>query len=776
MPMKRKIYFEMKSLAEARDIFFHCLDYAALLGDEEIPTMEAQGRVLSEPVFARFSSPNFHAAAMDGIAVWAEDTFGASIERPKRLAIGQEAFWINTGHPLPPRTNAVIMVENLNPLDEENLEIQASAYPWQNVRKLGEDMVATELLLPQGHRITAYDLGALIAGGLFTVPVKKQPRVILIPTGTELLDWSDLRGKSLPPGKVPEFNTLVLSGLVKECGGLPERRGIVTDQPEKIEAALAEAAASDCQMVILNAGSSSGSEDYTFSAVQALGQVLVHGVTIMPGKPTILGIVAGKPVIGNPGYPVSATISFEQFARPVLFQMQGLVPPERKQLAVYPARSFPSKLGQEEFLRVNLGQVGDRVIANPLPRGAGTITSLTRADGIIRIPAQAEGLNQNEAVPADLLRDEQVIARTVVIVTDGYVTVEEEVFDLIRNQLGRANMFAFGIGTAVNRHIIEGMAHVGMGEPFVITKADEAPGQAERFRKMIQTPVLTQVKVGFDGFQAYDVEPLSVPDVLADRPVIVFGKWRGKPSGRITLRGISGDGPYAETLDAGKAKPSAASTALRYLWARHRITILSDYNKLRASTARIDEVTKLGIDYNLLTAYTSFVAIDTEVRSAGERPTTVTQPLPLPQGVSDSAVGGSMKLYAPMAMAPMREAAPSEDKVLRHQRALADERQKGVVLSFEDVTVSRNLSKDATLKSLRERLQQLESCVAPHQGKVVLRVTFGADGAVKAVQVLSGTLSKGAAPQCIMDRLKGIRLPATGDGKEAQATVTLSAS
>ena len=414
--MKRKIYFEMKSLAEARDIFFNCLDYPSLLGDEAIPTMEALGRVLAEPVFARFSSPNFHCAAMDGIAVWAEDTFGASIEQPKQLTIGKDAFWINTGHPLPPQTNAVIMVENLNPLDEERLEIQASAYPWQNVRKLGEDMVATELLLPQGHRINAYDLGALVAGGIFRVTVKKRPKVILIPTGSELLDWADLQGKPLPPGKVPEFNTLILSGLVQESGGLSERRGIIKDQPEKIQAALAEAAASDCQMVILNAGSSSGSEDYTFSAVQALGQVLVHGVTIMPGKPTILGVVQGKPVIGNPGYPVSATISFEQFARPVLHHMQGLLTPERKKLNVYPARHFPSKLGQEEFLRVNLGQVGDKVIANPLPRGAGTITSLTRADGIIRIPENAEGLNLNEPVPAELLRDEQVIAQTVVIV------------------------------------------------------------------------------------------------------------------------------------------------------------------------------------------------------------------------------------------------------------------------------------------------------------------------------------------------------------------------
>jgi Ca-activated chloride channel family protein len=207
--------------------------------------------------------------------------------------------------------------------------------------------------------------------------------------------------------------------------------------------------------------------------------------------------------------------------------------------------------------------------------------------------------------------------------------------------------------------------------------------------------------------------------------------------------------------------------------------ILSDYNKLRTSGARTDEVTKLGIDYNLLTAYTSFVAVDTEIRNTGDKPTTVTQPLPLPQGVSDYAVGGSMKLYAPaaaMQMLAKPEAPPLEDRALRHPRATADERQKGVALSLEDVTVSRNLSKDVALKSLREHLQKLEPCFAPERGKVVLRVTFNADGTVKAVQVLSGALRSGAAPQCIMDRLKEVRLPATGDGKEALATVTLSLS
>jgi putative molybdopterin biosynthesis protein len=414
--MKRKIYLNMKSLEEAREIFLNCLDFEKMLGKETISTAEALGRILTEPVFARFSSPNFHAAAMDGIALWAEDTFGTTVDRPRQLQIGREAHWINTGHPLPPGTNAVVMVEQINLIEEDVAEIQAAAFPWQYVRKMGEDLVATELILPQGHRITAYDLGALIAGGIFEIPVVPRPKVVLIPTGSELLEWQGVDVSALPAGKVPEFNTLILSGLVKDCGGEPLRLPIVADKEELIQKSLAEAAASDCQMVILNAGSSSGSEDYSLTAIKNLGEVLVHGVTIMPGKPTILGVIGGKPVIGNPGYPVSATISFEQFARPLLFKMQGLLTPERAKVAVYPARSFPSKLGQEEFLRVNLGRVGDKIIANPLPRGAGTITSLTKADGIIRIPANSEGINLEEAVQAELLREEGALSRTVVIV------------------------------------------------------------------------------------------------------------------------------------------------------------------------------------------------------------------------------------------------------------------------------------------------------------------------------------------------------------------------
>jgi Ca-activated chloride channel family protein len=252
-------------------------------------------------------------------------------------------------------------------------------------------------------------------------------------------------------------------------------------------------------------------------------------------------------------------------------------------------------------------------------------------------------------------------SRTLVIATDGYVTVEEEVFDLMRKHLGDANMFTFGIGTAVNRHLLEGMARVGMGEPFVISRPEETEEKAERFRKMIESPVLTHVKVTFDKFDVYDVEPISIPDVFAERPVLIFGKWRGNPAGVITLRGLTGAQPYTERMDIYKESPSTSNSALRFLWARHRIALLSDFNSLRSDPERVKEVTRLGLAYNLLTAYTSFVAVDTQVRLKDGQAVTVKQPLPLPQGVSDYAVGGNAGAVQQSAL----PSSPRADSVFR---------------------------------------------------------------------------------------------------------------
>jgi len=310
----------------------------------------------------------------------------------------------------------------------------------------------------------------------------------------------------------------------------------------------------------------------------------------------------------------------------------------------------------------------------------------------------------------------------------------------------------------------------------VIAKPDEAQAKAERFRSMIQSPVLTQVKVNFKGFDAYDVEPLTIPDVLAERPVIVFGKWRGNGKGSIAVSGITGEGRFVETIDAGKVKPSEANAALATLWARHRITVLTDYNGLRASDKRTEEITELGLRHNLLTAYTSFVAIDSEVRNTEGKPATVKQPLPLPQGVSDYAVGGKMMhAYAPMAQAAKRDGlGTSADRApVKEKRAKDEEKDGKAFLVIADVAVSQGLSKEDVVRKLTGQTPKLESCLAGAKGKVVIRLTISPDGTVKSVQILSSTLKGGQAASCVAGQLRKIVLPATKDGKEGRAVVTI---
>jgi Ca-activated chloride channel family protein len=230
------------------------------------------------------------------------------------------------------------------------------------------------------------------------------------------------------------------------------------------------------------------------------------------------------------------------------------------------------------------------------------------------------------------------ISRTFVVSTDGYISADGQVFDIIRKNLGSANLFTFGIGTSVNRHLIEGMAHAGQGEAFVITRPEQAAAEAERFRAYVSSPVLTNLKLTTNGFHIQDLEPMQLPDVLADRPVVCLGKWTGEARGTVTLSGISGSGPWSQTFEVGRTR-DRSHPALRQLWARQRIQMLSDYDQFGQNAGRKAEVTRLGLAYHLLTAYTSFVAVDSQVRNHGGS-TTVTQPLPMPEGVADTAVGG----------------------------------------------------------------------------------------------------------------------------------------
>jgi len=232
--------------------------------------------------------------------------------------------------------------------------------------------------------------------------------------------------------------------------------------------------------------------------------------------------------------------------------------------------------------------------------------------------------------------------RTILIITDGYIAAEKDVFHLIQNNLSRTNVFSFGIGSSVNRYLIEGMAKAGQGEPFIVTRPQQARETAERFREYVQSPVLTDVSVRYDGFEAFDVEPVAIPDLFARRPVIVLGKWRGRPEGTIQLSGTGASGEYIQTFHVSETKPLATNVTLRYLWARTRISHLSDFNFKRGDSENKAEITTLGLTYNLLTAYTSFIAVHEVVRNPEASSKDVDQPLPLPLNVSNLAVGGSV--------------------------------------------------------------------------------------------------------------------------------------
>lgn len=412
--MDRKVYLTDIALDEALKSLLAALEQAnglEPLGAEFIPVEEAHGRVAAQPIWAKISSPHYQAAAMDGVAVKAEDTYGASKTSPKILKIGTQAYWIDTGAPVPPDCNAVIMVEDVQTLGENEIEIRAAATPWQHIRPLGEDIVATELVLPENHLIRPQDMGAMVTAGITEVPVRPKPVVTIVPTGSELVQ----PGTPLIPGKIIEFNSLMLAKLIEEWGAVVQRHPIVPDDIEQIKKAVLKSL-DKSHIVIIGAGSSAGSKDYTARVVNEIGQLLVHGIAIRPGHPCVLGIANGKPLIGIPGYPVSALLTTELIVKPLVYRILGSVPPVQPRVKAVVTRKILSPIGQEEFVRVTLGRVKDRMVATPLSRGAGIIMSLVRADGILRIPRFSEGMNSDTEVEIELRRPPEEIENTILAI------------------------------------------------------------------------------------------------------------------------------------------------------------------------------------------------------------------------------------------------------------------------------------------------------------------------------------------------------------------------
>ncbi|MBM9514304.1 molybdopterin biosynthesis protein [Desulfogranum marinum] len=432
--MKRNIYLNMQSRKNAQNIFWSHFT-SLTTHTETIPVKDSCGRITAAPIIARLSAPSFHSAAMDGIAVVAADTFIAADDNPVSLDIaGGQAALINTGHPLPPDKNAVIMVENIL-LDSDNTTavIREPVFPWQHVRKVGEDIVATELLFPTGHQIQPADIAAMITAGCTTVEVRRKPVITIIPTGSELIPLTD-SVQTPPPGKTIESNSAVLAGLAEKAGATVRVTDIVADDYETLKNHIQSLLETDTDMLVVNAGSSAGSADYTAQIIDDLGEILVHGVTIMPGKPTILATVTNKPVVGIPGYPVSAIIAFEQFVMPLLAQMQGITLPEPVCVPAILAKDIPSQSGIEEFRRMITGKIGDSYVAVPLKKGSGAITTLTRANAMLHIDAASEGESRGSLAELELLQPKQAIERTILSTGSHDLSL-----DLLRDSLQQHN-------------------------------------------------------------------------------------------------------------------------------------------------------------------------------------------------------------------------------------------------------------------------------------------------------------------------------------------------
>ncbi len=397
------------------------------LGIETVPLDDrALGRVLAEPVWARLSSPHYHAAAMDGFAVRARDIAGASPIHPVDLRYGDQAQYVDTGDPLPAWADAVLPIEDVEPLGEDLrpasdprrpavVRVRQALPPWKNVRPMGEDLVATELVLPAGHVLRPVDLGTIAAAGHDRVKVARRPRVAILPTGTELVPI----GTPVEPGRIIEFNSIVLAAQVRQWGGEPLRFPITPDDFQQIRARVLEAAR-QADLVLLNAGSSAGSEDYSARVVADLGDLLVHGIAVRPGHPVILGMIHLEdrrvPIIGVPGYPVSAALTGEIFVEPLLARWLGRPPHEPPTLEAILTRKVTSPPGDDDYLRVAVGKVGDRWLAAPLSRGAGVITSLVRADGIVVIPRGEQGLPAGAPVRVRLYRSPSELERTILAI------------------------------------------------------------------------------------------------------------------------------------------------------------------------------------------------------------------------------------------------------------------------------------------------------------------------------------------------------------------------
>ncbi len=406
--MERKSYVENNDFNSAVSEY---LKHVATLGSEKVASENASGRVTARAIYAAECDPVYNASAMDGIAVLAENTVTASDKMPLVLKRDKDFIYVNTGNPIPAEFDSVIMIEDVLVDNDDSVRIVAPSHPWQNVRIIGESIVKTEMVLPSFCKIRPIDIGAILAGGNDEIEVIKKPRVGIIPTGKEMVESAG----EIKVGKLRESNTRVFAALTVSYGATPVRYGICEDSETMLEDALKKAVAEN-DLVVINAGSSAGTKDFTVHIIARLGKVYTHGLAVKPGKPTILGEIDGKSVIGVPGYPVSAYIIYERVVRKVVAKLAGVDASPLPVITAEITKRTTSTLKHEEFLRVAMGDVNGKIVATPLERGAAAVMSMVKADGIITIPQNSEGIEAGEKVQVELLKPLSEIKKSIVIV------------------------------------------------------------------------------------------------------------------------------------------------------------------------------------------------------------------------------------------------------------------------------------------------------------------------------------------------------------------------
>lgn len=517
---KRNLYLNTTPVDEALKIYREALSKVLKIREERIPVVDALNRITKEAVYAKYCSPLFNASAMDGIAVIAERTYGATEVDPVELSEGKDYVVVDTGDPVRHPFNAVIMAEDLMETESGKVRILSSVSPWKDIRPIGEDIVAGEMILPSRHKIRPIDIAVLLSAGILELEVIKRAEVAIFPTGTEIIEPTE----TPTDGSIIESNSRMFENMVTVEGGIAHRFPPIEDDYEKIKGKIQEAV-KRYDMVIVNAGSSAGRDDYTVEILREIGEVLVHGVAIKPGKPVILAIVEEKPVIGLPGYPVSAYIGFENFVTPVLAMLNQSFEATRKTIDAVISKRMVSSLKHKEYVRVKVGLVEGKVVASPLARGAGAAMSLVRADGFCIIEQNSEGVEAGETVQVELYKDKDEVSNTLVLI-GSHDLILDVMADMMPNLYGNMYVSSTHVGSMGGLMALKRKeAHMAP-----IHLLDEATGEynVSYLRKMFNEPMAIIKGVQrVQGLMVKKGNPLGIKSIEDLKKVRYVNRQRG---------------------------------------------------------------------------------------------------------------------------------------------------------------------------------------------------------------------------------------------------------